>query len=76
MGLDCEETGVSTDGRFFRREPGMMKGTGEGEWGWKTGPLTAWAKTHKSRPVAHTWREDYGMVSPPTERSQRLATTS
>jgi hypothetical protein len=31
MGLDCEETGVSTDGRFFRREPGMMKGVGEEE---------------------------------------------
>lgn len=78
MGWDCEEMGVSTDGRFFRREPGMMKGTGEGEWeGKRDLRRRGRRRTSKSRPVTYTWREDYGnVVSSTAERSHRLATTT
>jgi len=51
MGLDCEETGVSTDGRFFSREPGMTKVWDRWNRDGKMGPLTAWAKDAQESPT-------------------------
>jgi len=61
MGLDCEETGVSTDGRFFSREPGMTTGWDRRNRDGKMGPLTAWAKDAQESPTRGP--EDYARRS-------------
>lgn len=58
MGLDCEETGVSTDGRFFSREPGMTKVWDRMNRDGKMGPLTAWVKDAQESPTRGA-EEDY-----------------
>jgi hypothetical protein len=42
IGLDCGETGTSTDGRFFNREPGIGRGRKKEEYRWEIGPCGAW----------------------------------
>ena len=74
MGLDCEETGVSTDGRFFSREPGMTKVWDRWNRDGKMGPLTAWAKESPTRGLEEDYARSVGCHE--TEWSPNIATTA